>query len=429
MRIALMTLGSLGDVSPFVALGLGLQAAGHDIVLVTHANFETFIRSRGLDFSSVGINSQQVLENKAGQSWLATGNNPLLFFRYFSRLAVPLMRQAMIDCWRACQGDKAVEAIVASPLALGIGFSIAEKLGVPSFLASPCPLASTRAFASPYFPAAPAWLSFGSGYYNQLTSTLCLQAFWQLIRPSINNALREVLDMPPLPSQWLLNQVRTRRMKVLYSYSPSITPPPPDWGDWNHVTGFWLVERQADWQPPADLVDFLSSGPAPVYIGFGSMTDRNPEEATEIALKALALSKQRGILLTGWGGLSNADLPDEVFKLTSAPHDWLFPQMAAVVHHGGPGTLAAGLRAGIPTVITPFFADHFFWGRRIFELGVGPEPIPHKRLSAERLAAAISIATGDEGLRARTAALGARMRAEDGVARAVGVLEGYLGVG
>lgn len=427
MRIALITLGSLGDVSPFVALGLGLQAAGHDIVLVTHANFETFIRNRGLDFFPVGINSQQILENAAGQSWLATGNNPFLFFRQFSRLAESFMRQAMIDCWQACQGTKTIEAIVASPLALCVGFPIAEKLAVPSFLASPSPLSSTRAFASPYFPAAPAWLP--SGYYNQLTHTLSLQAFWQLLRPSVNKALREVLHMPPLPPQWLLNQVRTQRMRVLYSYSPSLLPPPPDWSDWSHVTGFWLVEHQADWQPPTDLVDFLASGPAPVYIGFGSMSDRNPEEATEMALKALARSQQRGILLMGWGGLSNADLPDNVFKITSAPHDWLFPQMAAVVHHGGPGTLAVGLRAGIPSIITPFFADHFFWGRRVSELGIGPKPIPHKHLSAEHLATAISTAVGDESMRARTVALGERVRAEDGVARAVEVLEQYLGVG
>jgi UDP:flavonoid glycosyltransferase YjiC (YdhE family) len=147
---------------------------------------------------------------------------------------------------------------------------------------------------------------------------------------------------------------------------------------------------------------------------------------TEMALNALACSRQRGILLTGWGGLSNADLPDEVFKIDTIPHDWLFPQMAAVVHHGGAGTTAAGLRAGIPSVIIPFFAEQPFWGRRIAELGVGPKPIPRKRLSQERLAAAIHTAASDESMRRRAHTLGECIRTENGVARAVEVFHRCL---
>ena len=145
-----------------------------------------------------------------------------------------------------------------------------------------------------------------------------------------------------------------------------------------------------------------------------------------MVLHALARVKQRGILQTGWGGLSNADLPDDVFAVDSIPHDWLFPQMAAVVHHGGSGTTAAGLRAGMPTVIIPFFADQPFWGARVFELGAGPAPIPKKRLTLERLADAIRAATSDEVIRGRASALGERIRAEDGVRQAVEVLQHYL---
>jgi sterol 3beta-glucosyltransferase len=147
---------------------------------------------------------------------------------------------------------------------------------------------------------------------------------------------------------------------------------------------------------------------------------------TEMVLKALARSRQRGILLTGWGGLSNIDLPGDVFKIDAVPHDWLFPQVAAVVHHGGSGTTGAGLRAGIPTVIIPFFGDQPFWGHRVYELGVGPRPIPRKQMSVERLAEAISTAASDANMRMRAAALGERIRAEDGLARAVAILERYL---
>jgi sterol 3beta-glucosyltransferase len=422
MRIALITLGSLGDVLPFLALGLGLQEAGHDVSLVTHAAFEPLIHSRGLACSPVGNDPRDVLENETGQTWLNTGNNALRFFLQFSRIAESLIEQSMIDCWNACQGT---EAIVFSTIGLSVGYPIAEKLGVPFSMAAPYPLTPTRAFCSPYFPAVPALLPF-RGYYNRLTHILSMQIFWQLVRPSVNKARREVLDLPPLSSNWPLREMHEGRIKLLYCYSPSIVSHPPDWGSWNHVTGYWFLDRQPEWQPPADLVDFLVSGPPPVYVGFGSMNGSNPGEATEIVLKALARSKQRGILLTGWGGLSNVDLPDTVFQIDSVPHDWLFPQMAAVVHHGGSGTTAASLRAGIPTIIIPFFGDQPFWGQRIFELGAGPRPLPRKRLSVERLAAAIHTATNDEVMRARAAALSRCIQAENGIVQAVDVLHRQL---
>jgi sterol 3beta-glucosyltransferase len=215
-------------------------------------------------------------------------------------------------------------------------------------------------------------------------------------------------------------------LPLLYCYSPSIVPAASDWNNCNHVTGCWFLDREAEWQPPCELVDFLQAGPAPVYVGFGSMYSANPEVVTGMVLQALARAKQRGILQTSWGGLSNADLPDDVFAVDSIPHDWLFPQMAAVVHHGGSGTTAAGLRAGMPTVIIPFFADQPFWGARVFELGAGPAPIPKKRLTLERLADAIRAATCDEVIRARASALGERIRVEDGVTEAVEVLQRYL---
>jgi sterol 3beta-glucosyltransferase len=423
MRVALVTLGSLGDVYPFVALGLGLKAAGHDVLVVTHTLFEQIVRERGLHFAPVDIDPRTLLENEEGRSWLDTGGNALLFFRQFSRIAELLIRQALADCWRACQGS---EAIVFSTIGFCIIYPIAEKLGVPSFMAAPYPVTPSRAFASPYFPVEPGWLPFGRGYYNRQTHLLAIHAFWQLVRPAVNRVLREVLDMPPFSQGWLLSQVQQGRIIVLYAYSPSIVPPPPDWGDWNHVTGYWFLDHERDWEIPTDLMDFLASGPAPVYIGFGSMNSRNPQEMTEIVLKALARSRQRGILLTGWGGLNRADLPENVFKIEAVPHDWLFPQVAAVVHHGGSGTTGAGLRAGIPTVIIPFFGDQPFWGHRVYKLGVGPRPIPRKRLSVERLADAISTAAGDASMRARAAALGEYIRAEDGVARAVEILERYL---
>ncbi len=173
------------------------------------------------------------------------------------------------------------------------------------------------------------------------------------------------------------------------------------------------------------LVDFLQSGPAPVYIGFGSMAGRNPQQRGEIAVQALEQSGQRGVLLTGWGGLQPHDLPHSVLAVDSVPHDWLFPRMAAVVHHGGAGTTAAGLRAGKPTVIAPFFGDQPFWGRRVAELRVGPDPIPQKRLSVENLVGAIRLAVGDQAMHRRAEELSQQIRAEDGIGRAVELVDRF----
>jgi sterol 3beta-glucosyltransferase len=423
MRITAIALGSRGDVQPVVALGERLQAAGHSVRLATHTLFETLVRSRGLDFFPVEVNPRDVLESEAGQKWLDADSNVLLLLHRFSRIAMPLVRQSMIDCWNASQGT---EAILSVALAACVAYPVAEKLRVPFGVISVHPLTPTRTFASPFLPPAPAWFPWGSGYYNHATYLLPVHIFWLLIRPSVNKALGEVLGIPPLSSQCFLNLLLHQATPFFYSYSSTVLPKPPDWRDWHSVGGYWFLDRQADWQPPVDLVDFLASGAPPVCFGFGSMSNHNSEEVTEIVLKALARSRQRGILLTGWGGLSNTDLPDEVFKIDAVPHDWLFPQMAAVVHHGGSGTTAAGLRAGIPSVIVPFFDDQPFWGRRVFELGAGPKPIPRKRLSVERLAAAISAATSDPGMRRRAAALGVGVRAEDGLAQAVAVFDRYM---
>ncbi len=157
------------------------------------------------------------------------------------------------------------------------------------------------------------------------------------------------------------------------------------------------------------------------------MAGNNPEHLTSMILEALSMSGQRGLLLTGWGGLRTADLPDHVIVLDSAPHSWLFPRMAAVVHHGGAGTTAEGLRAGIPSVITPFVFDQYFWGARIKALGLGPAPIPQKKLSAESLAKAIHLAVNDPGIRQRARSTGESIRAEDGAANAVKIVETYFG--
>jgi UDP:flavonoid glycosyltransferase YjiC (YdhE family) len=309
--------------------------------------------------------------------------------------------------------------ILYSPVGIYIGVHIAEKLQVPTVGAMLQPFHRTRAFPSFAFPAQ---RQLG-GLLNLVTYIPADALFWVPYRSAVNQFRREQLDLPPIPRRVNYARQWQRHSPVIYAFSPSVVPKPRDWGDHVEVTGYWFLDRESGWQPPPGLARFLAAGPPPVYVGFGSMSTRSPQETTELVLRALSQTGQRALLSSGWGGLSELDLPENVFQVEAVPHDWLFPQMAAVVHHGGAGTTAAGLRAGVPSLIVPFFMDQHFWGRRVAELGAGPPPIPRKQLSVERLAEGITVAVTDEKMRRRAAELGGIIRAEDGVARAVEAID------
>ncbi len=423
MRITLFAFGSRGDVQPHIALGAGLRAAGHSVRVVTHALFEPLVTRLGLDFSALEVNPQSVVENERGQDWLGSGANFLQFFQRFSRIAEPVIQQTMRDCWQACQGT---DLVVFSPLGIGIVSSIAEKLGVPYWIGAGQPLTPTGDCAIPFFPQfpqVPGWLTFGSNAYHRSTYLWSARLYWRLLLPSINKARRDILNLSPMNNRWLYEEMKQQRIPMLYYFSPSVLPRPADWNEHNLVTGYWyLDDAHSHWQPPAELVRFLAAGPPPVYVGFGSMHTRRSAMLSETVINALVRTKQRGILATGWSGINMADLPDSIFPLDYVPHDWLFPQMAAVIHHGGAGTMAATVRAGIPAVLIPFFGDQPFWGRRYCELGVIPPPILQKRLTVDRLARAINVAINDESMHKRMLMLSAQIREEHGVARAVEIL-------
>ncbi len=407
--ITILAVGSRGDVQPFCALALGLQRAGHRVRIATHYNFKEFVSKQGLEFAPIAGNFQELLSSEDGQK-LFEGQQTKL-------LSDELFQTQLADAWQGCQGT---DVVIFNPLSTW-GYHIAEKLAVPCFMAAGMPLSPTREFA---------FLKPHKASKNPLAGTLNYASYllveflsWQRYRETINQFRKETLDLPPLP----FGGARFRRkppsnlspLPVLYGFSPSIIPKPIDWSDWRYVTGYWFLDQMKDYQPPKELVDFINDGSSPIYIGFGSMTPRNPERLTQIVLEALNRTNQRGILLSGWAGLGKVELPESVFLCDSVPHDWLFPRMAAVIHHGGTSTTAEGLRAGVPSIVVPFFGDQPMWGQRVADLGVGSSPIPYKQLSVEGLAAAIQQAVSDEVMRDRAIALGQRIREEDGVANAV----------
>jgi sterol 3beta-glucosyltransferase len=415
MKIAILTLGTRGDVQPYIALALGLHQAGYAVTLGTSKDFESMVTAHGIRFAPFQFSIREILEDPDSRAAFESKRAAIHMYRKVA----PLMPRLLDDAWATAQG---AQAVLYHPKILN-GLDIAQELTIPAMLAFYLPaLSPTRAFPAPFIPGPATW----GGFLNKVSHGLFLRLMTAPYRRLVNRWRAKALGLPPRPFWSEVVHRYGKSIPKIYGYSRHIVPTPTDWDASTHVTGQWFLAGPADWKPPTDLTQFLADGPMPVFVGFGSISGRSPEQTTALVLEALQLSAQRGVLVTGWGGLSTANAPDTVRFVDSVPYDWLFSRVAAVVHHGGAGSTAEGLRAGRPTVVCPFFGDQPFWGRRVHELGVGPQPIPQKRLTAQALAGAIHAAMTDKEMRHRAAKLGEKLRAENGVERAVRIINAEL---
>jgi sterol 3beta-glucosyltransferase len=406
--IILVSYGSRGDVQPYVALGRGLREAGHAVRLVAPPNFAALAQEHGVAFAPAGVDLQAHLSERIKS--LPQSGNVVRNLRALRNELRSVLDDVARDTWQASQGAQVV--IGVGPASL----SVAEKLGVPFIEVALQPLTPTGAFAS---PVAPPWLRLG-GRVNRLTHVIFEHIFWQLFRGNTNRVRRQVLGLPAYSFAGPMRATRERGLLRLYAYSPHVVPRPDDWPDHHQVTGYWFLPPPAGWQPPEDLRAFLAAGPPPIYIGFGSMIAREPQKMTALVLEALRRSGQRAVLTGGWGALDGSMAQSEqALFADNIPHHWLFPQMAAIVHHGGAGTTGAALRSGAPSMVVPFGFDQTFWGHRVAALGAGPPPIARRALTASGLAEAIERMAHDRPMRERAARLGAQIQAEQGMARAV----------
>ncbi|WP_425258771.1 glycosyltransferase [Rubrivivax sp. RP6-9] len=429
MRVLLLTLGSRGDVEPFIALGLGLRAAGHAVTLCTSRRFGAVVAGHGLRHAPMDDAFVALLESSAGRAGLArSGSLPGMLsttLRLMRRVG-PMQEQVQRDCWAAAQACRP-DLIVHHLKILGAP-DIAQQLGVPAVLAPLVPMVQpTAGRPCPVLPAGlDRWFGAGArraGY--RLVNTLATRCGTGPVQ-----RWRHACGLPPRPHTMdLLRDAQGRPVLLLHGHSEVLLPRPADWPAHAVATGWWHLPPAGDWRPPPALQAFLDAGPPPVYVGFGSMAGRDPAGLAQRVVEALARAGLRGVLARGWGGLQPAAVPGHVHLIDEAPHDRLLPLMAAVVHHGGAGTTAAGLRAGRPTVVCPFFGDQPFWGRVVHDAGLGPAPLPQRRLTPARLAAAMRLAVESVPMRQAAATVGARLRAEDGVARAVAWLEAWQATG
>jgi sterol 3beta-glucosyltransferase len=416
MKIVINAFGTRGDIQPYIALSLGLQNAGHSVRITTHKIFEDFVRKYDLDFHPLDLDPREVLIN---QALTELGNNTIRITRWMKEKFRPILREIFETTLVANQD---AELILNSGLSFA-GWHVVEKYNIPSLAAFLWPMTPSRHLEGAVGKIPPSWLPF-KGVVNYYTTKLFNQLFYNLILPSVNECRKEILELPPLKSRdyWKMDAPQSAA-SIIYGYSPTVVSKPPDWSNHQQITGYWFLDSVAGYKPEKSLLDFLADGPPPVYVGFGCMVDHEQDKLTQIVINALIESNHRGVLLGGWGALGSGILPNSVLHVDAVPHDWLFPRMAAVVHHGGAGTTAAGLRAGVPSVVVPYFGDQFFWGWRVQELGVGPKPIPRNKLTVTNLAQAIQQAVNDDVIRSRAIHIGQQIRTEDGVETAVRMIE------
>lgn len=419
--ISLLTIGSRGDLQPFLALGQELKNAGHQVRLVSAERYRPFAEQLGLEFAGLSTDPLALLNSADGQAWLKSDNNPIALITNLIKLGKPTFDQMLAEIEVALEGS----SLILYSLFGSLAHHLAEKWKIPSVMVHLQPIMGTTA----NFPAAGSpVLNLGipalTRSYNRFSYKFVEQVMWQPFRSIVQKWRTNHLGLPKErfwgPYRKLENQL------TLHAYSPSVVHRPQDWPDNYAMTGYWFLPAQTDWQPPADLERFLQVGPPPIYIGFGSMVDGEPDRLADIIVKAVDNANVRCVLSAGWAKLQANDLPSSIYLQNSdIPHDWLFEQMAGVIHHGGAGTTAAGLRAGKPSFVIPYFADQHFWGSRVFDLGAGPQPVRRQKLTIETLSKGLSHLSQNEHMRENAERISHRLKKEDGVQQAIKLITQY----
>ncbi|MBL8131590.1 MAG: glycosyltransferase family 1 protein, partial [Anaerolineae bacterium] len=388
MKLTIIAIGSRGDVQPIVALGRGLLDAGYTVRIVTLESFEAMVRGQGLEFFSVEGDAQALTNEMILARMKGKGLNLFSMYRGIMR-TFGAITQSYQQAF-AADTLRDSDAILSQLPGGFYGYDLAEALCIPYIALSVIPQEVTGAYPLSLLPMR---FSLGS-WYNPLTYYLGQQLAWHPFRKPIN-VFRRQLGLPPASFWWgNMRRMKRERILVIQGFSKQVIPTQPEWGEHVHTTGYWSLD-ESGWQPSDALLRFLNAGDPPVFIGFGSMPVPDPQGTTTLILKGLRRAGKRGILGAGWSKIGAVELPETVFALDYAPYAWLFPRMAAVIHHGGSGTTGFALRSGVPSMVVPFTADQPFWGRRTHELGVGSAPIPFSKLTTETLSHAIAAMTKD----------------------------------
>jgi len=400
-----------------LSLARGLAQAGHTVRFATAPFYEEVVRRAGVEFFPVRGSPQSFFSGHGGTDLREMTRRPGQFQRFWNLAIAPYATGHLRDTWDACKGFDTAVCIPwfhAAP-------SLSEKLGMPCFATTVMPAigVSTSAFPNPMEDDPP---SGEAGYRRTWKGSLRIGAapFEQVNRWRV-----ETLG---LPAQTRMEAIRAyRRTHFLLSYSAAVLPTPKDWPSTIDVTGFWYTDAEPGWQPPDELARFLEKHPKPIMVGFSSQVARNPKVFSEKVTEAVRRTGKGAILLTGWGGLQQADLPSNMLLQNAIPYDWIVPRLSGFLHHGGCGSMAMCLRHGTPSMAIPFGFDQSLWGKRIAALGLGPAPMNPDAVDVSLLTESIVRMTEDPAIRTRVQAMAATLRHEDGVANGVRAIERATG--
>ncbi|KAG9500430.1 hypothetical protein J7337_008908 [Fusarium musae] len=412
LNIAIHIVGSRGDVQPFIPIAQLLMKPpyGHRVRICTHASFKEFVEGQGVEFFNIGGDPEALMAYMVKNPGLLPNKDSLKEGDVGKRRKE--MMEIISGTWRSCieagdgMGDPVkaatvknvddlflADVIIANPPSMG-HIHCAQKLNIPLHMVFTMPWSPTKAFPHPL-----AAMSYGDAdakVANYLSFMMMELLTWQGLGDLINKFRRQTLHLDPISPMWGFQLLSRLRIPYSYLWSQTLIPKPSDWDDHLNITGFSFLPLASSYTPPKDLLDFLEAGPPPIYIGFGSIVVKDPQALTNMILKAVELAGVRAIVSKGWGGVGVGQVPDNVYLIGNCPHDWLFQRVSAVVHHGGAGTTAAGIAAGRPTVIVPFFGDQPFWGQMMARAGAGPVSVPYKELTAEILADSIKFSLKPE---------------------------------
>ncbi|KAK5058770.1 hypothetical protein LTR84_011034 [Exophiala bonariae] len=409
MNIVIMVIGSRGDIQPFLKIGKILRDKYHHRVrIATHPTFKKFIQEEiGLEFFSVGGDPSELMAFMVKNPGLVPSLETVKAGEIGRRR--DSMYQMFQGFWRACinatddETDTAnlrlmganapfvADAIIANPPSFA-HYHCAERLSIPLHLVFTFPYSPTQAFPHPLANIKAS--NVDQSYTNFMSYPLVDLMTWQGLGDLVNRFRTQTLGLEPVSTLWAPGQLSRLKVPMTYLWSPGLVPKPRDWGPEIDIAGYVFLDLASSYHPPDDLSKFLerSDSRSIVYIGFGSISGiDDPRAFTEMIFEGVTKAGVRAIISRGWGGMGDGmDKSDDIFMVDNVPHDWLFPKVDAVVHHGGAGTTAAGLRYGKPTLIVPFFGDQPFWSAMVVKAGAGAkEALPLKKLNSDKFAAGI----------------------------------------
>ena len=413
MKITILTSGTRGDVQPYIALGKALKNRGYDVLLACPDNFKSWVEGHDLKFYPIGVDMQTFVQSPEGKRLFS--GNLFTFIKIWKKTIIPVMRRTLDATWESAHD---ADVIIYHPK-VACAADVAEATGAALVSTAPFPIFPTKAFPFIIFKG-----NFGP-CLNLISYKLLIFSRLFFLR-MINRWRKETLGIGKSPLFMPVNRFKGSSFIQLCMVSPALVPYPDAPEENIQTTGYWFLEEGVDWKPDDELAAFLKAGGKPVYIGFGSMPSRDPKQLTKEIIEGVRLSNVRAILATGWGGVKELDFPETILPIKGAPHDALFKYVKAVVHHGGAGTTAAGLRAGLPTLICHSAFDQPYWGRRIWSLGCGPKPQSLKRIKAAKFAKGLLDLTGNKSYCERAKTIAEKIKEENGIARSIELIDAML---